>query len=118
MHLAWALCICASAAATEPQQGELVAALTSLQKKFDGLEGTVKALQARVGVLEENRELLEQENRELRARATAPRQPKNEQQISMSALGEAGDPAKAALAVVRAALAAPSQADTAVHLES
>ena len=39
MHLAWALCICASAAATEPQQGELVAALTSLQKKFDGLEG-------------------------------------------------------------------------------
>ena len=40
MHLAWALCICASAAATEPQQGELVAALTSLQKKFDGLEGS------------------------------------------------------------------------------
>ena len=35
-----------------------MAALTSLQKKFDGLEGTVKALQARIGVLEQNRELL------------------------------------------------------------
>ena len=85
MRVSLLFCVCAAAAtaSTDLQHGELVAALTALQGKFEGLEGTVLALQTRVG-------LLEQENAHLRARAAAPQQAEK-QQVPMSALGQAGD---------------------------